>query len=314
MPSQTTPLQINRAGLPSFVCVGGAKCGTTSLYEYLRAHPKVFLPDQKELHYFSYPDLALRPEGPGMRAILAGLISTEAAYRAQYARMAPGKIGGDVSPSYLNEKAAPARIKALLGTPKIIIMLRNPVERVHSQYLHLRRAAREPLSFEAALAAEDERVAAGWGDIWHYTRSAYAADRIERYVACFGRENVLLVLSDDLQANAQSEMARVYRFLGLPDDVPTLVTQRANRSGLPRSRALARLIDASPAAVIAKRILPRRFGAMLKRRVQELNTGAKEPLDRHLRQRLAAVYAEEIARIERLIGRSTDWRDGDTGP
>lgn len=297
----------SQSRLPDFVCVGGAKCGTTSLYEYLRAHPDIFLPNQKELHYFSYPELAQRPEGPGMRSVLKGLIATEEAYRAHYKGVGPSQIAGDISPSYLNESQAPARIKALLGPVRIIIMLRNPVERVISQYMHLRRAAREPLPFVEALAAEPERIAQRWGDMWHYTSSAYAAERTRRYIEAFGSERVLIVLLDDLREEPEATLGQIWRFLGVPENFSIDTTREFNRSGLPRSNLVARLIDASPIANFAKAVLPRRLGALLKRKVQEFNTGGQETIDPELRSKLRGMYQSEVIALEDTIGRKTGW-------
>ncbi|WP_417268644.1 sulfotransferase family protein [Celeribacter baekdonensis] len=295
--------------LPSFICVGGAKCGTTSLYEYLRSHPEVFLTEQKELHYFSYPDLEKRPEGPGMRAVLKGLISTEDQYRAQFSSMKPGAVAGDISPSYLNEEHAPERIEALLGKDvKIIILLRDPVERVISQYMHLRRAAREALPLKDALAEEPNRIDKNWGDMWHYRASAYAADRVERYINRFGAENVLVVLSDDLRTHPKETVQDICRFIGVSADYHFDTGQEFNRSGLPKSRFVARLVDASPLANMAKAILPRRLGAIIKRKLQEMNTGEKEAISETLRAQLKQDYANEIVRLEEILGRKTGWQ------
>lgn len=293
--------------LPDFVCVGGAKCGTTSLYEYLRQHPQVFLPDQKELHYFSYPDLATRPEGPGMRTVLSGLIRTEDSYRAQFRQMKANQIAGDISPSYLNEETVPERIHALLGRVKIIVMLRDPVYRVVSQYMHLRRAAREPLDIAAALAAEPERLAAKWGDMWHYTASAFAAERLARYRQRFGTENVLVLLSDEMRADPAETMKRVCAFLNIEREFIFATDREFNRSGAPRSRLVARLVDASPVANFAKRLLPRRLGVVIKRNLQELNTGRKEEIPGEVISALRQLYADEIMALDQALDRPTGW-------
>ncbi len=292
---------------PGFICVGGAKCGTTSLYEYLRQHPQIFLPDQKELHYFSYPELIMRPEGPGMRAVLNGLCKSEDEYRKHFKHAAVDQLCGDISPSYLIERPAITRIKELLGSPKIIIMLRDPVDRVFSQYMHLRRAAREDLSFEDALNAESDRISANWGDMWHYARSGFYADHVAAYLDAFGSENVLVLLSKDVHADPQAEMIRVFRFLGVNPSVPVDTAEEFNRSGLPKSLLIARLTDASKLANLAKKILPRRLGTKLKRWLQNLNTGEKGDLNTDTKNQLMALYTDDIKKLEALIGRSTGW-------
>ncbi len=295
--------------LPGFVCVGGAKCGTTSLYEYLRGHPGIFLPAQKELHFFSAPDLLQRPNGPRMRSVLDDIVTTEAEYRRHFAGMREGQIGGDISPSYLNSEHAPEAICELLGAPKIIILLRNPVDRMFSQYMHLRRAAREELSFEDALAAENERSAQGWGDMWLYRHSAYAAERVRRYIETFGRDNVLVVISEQMRGDLPATVRTILEFIGVSPDVPLDLTGEFNKSGLPKSKALAKLLDASPFATLAKRLVPRRLGSTVKRRLQEMNTGDRIVLTSERKAQYLGEFADDIRELERVIGRSTGWID-----
>lgn len=295
--------------LPGFVCVGGAKCGTTSLYEYLRGHPEVFLPDQKELHFFSSPDLLQRPNGPRMRSVLADIVTTEDEYRRHFAGMREGQIGGDISPSYLNSGHAPEAIRALLGSPKIIILLRNPVDRMFSQYMHLRRAAREELAFDDALAAEDARSAQGWGDMWLYRHSAHAAGRVRRYIETFQRENVLVVISEQMRDDLSATVRNILEFLGVDPDVELDLTGEFNKSGLPKSKALARMVDTGPLANLAKRIVPRRIGATVKRRLQEMNTGERIVLSREQKAQYLGEFGDDIRELETIIGRPTGWLD-----
>lgn len=295
--------------LPQFLCVGGAKCGTTSLYEYLKQHPEIYLSDQKELHYFSYPELSNLSQGPGMKHVLNGLIQTEASYRRQFSGAHSSQHCGDISPSYLIYPEAIPRIKALLGKPRIIIMLRDPVDRVFSQYMHLKRAAREPLDFEAALQAEDERVAACWGDMWHYKRSGFYYEAVKAYIDAFGRESVLIILSDEMRNDVDHTLKRVFDFLSVAATDAIDTTEEFNRSGLPKFKYLARLLDASFVATLAKKILPRKLGAMLKRRVQSINTGHKEVLNPRMKLLLRDVFHDDITKLEGLIGYSTGWNE-----
>lgn len=295
--------------LPSFVCVGGPKCGTTSLYHYLRGHPDVFLPAQKELHYFAVPDLMERPNGPGMRSVLAGIVKTEADYRKTYRSSPASAVSGDISPSYLTSPAAPQAIKDLLGNPKIIIMLRDPVDRMFSQYMHLRRSAREDLEFEDALAAEPARLAQGWGDMWLYRNGAYSADAVARYFEMFGRDNVMVILATDMRADTRGVMKQVMEFIGVDSSVELDLEGEFNKSGMPKSRVIARMIDASPIATFAKRVIPRELGASIKRRIQEMNTGPRLILSDDKRKEYRAEFAEDTRKLEELIGRSTGWLD-----
>lgn len=293
--------------LPSFVCIGGAKCGTTSLYEYLRSHPQVYLPDQKELHFFSAPDLLERPNGPGTRWALESVVRDEADYRSRFIDARPDQILGDISPSYLNCDGAAGRIHEMIPDAKIIILLRNPVDRMFSQYMHLRRAAREELEFEDALAAEPRRDAAMWNDMFLYSRSPRAAEGVERYITLFGRERIKILLGEDLRSDLSGAVREILSFIGADPDVELDLSGEFNRSGMPKSKLLGRMLDASPAASLAKRVLPRRLGSLIKQRLQTLNTGNRIELPQDRRSDYAALFRDDIAKLERLIGRETGW-------
>ncbi len=137
--------------LPNFIVVGAPKCGTTSLYHYLRQHPQIFLPERKELHYFSFRFMEQLLSGPGDRNILATSCRTFAEYAAYFSPAREQRALGDISPSYFYFVEVCQEMRVRLGVPKIIIMLRDPVEKAFSQYMHLIRDGRETLDFKAAL-------------------------------------------------------------------------------------------------------------------------------------------------------------------
>ena len=128
-------------GLPDFLGIGVQKGGTTTLQRLLEQHPQVYLPPCKELHYFSLH------YGQG-----------EAWYQQQFEAAAPDQRCGEITPYYLFHPQVPARIHALLPEAKLIVLLRDPVERALSQVAHSMRLGLEPLELEEALAAESERL------------------------------------------------------------------------------------------------------------------------------------------------------------
>lgn len=293
--------------LPTFVCVGASKCGTTSLYHYLRQHPDIFLPEQKELHFHSAAELNKRSNGPGTGAVLANICTTLDAYNEHYRHARPGQLRGDISPSYFNHPGAAGSIASKLHNPRIIIMLRNPVDKVFSQYMHLKRAAREPLTFEEALHQEDARDAQLWGDMWLYAQSGYYAEHVERYLKTFGRNNVLILLSETFQADPRASLKRVWEFLGVDSRIDVDTSTQFNKSGSPRSKMIARLLRNPTLVKAARRLFPLRLGAAAKRTLQVANTGRKERLEPATRAELEARYGPDVSRLEALVGFSTGW-------
>src|SRR5215210_1748036 len=154
--------------LPNFLVIGAGKSGTTSLYHYLRQHPDVYMSPVKEPLFFAAEGGRIRFPGPDgrmiSRAANPGAVTRMKDYRALFAGVSGKKAVGEASPQYLYTPEAPLRIKHYVPEAKLIAVLRNPVERAYSAFLHRTRLGREPLAdFSEALRQEDSRMREGWG-------------------------------------------------------------------------------------------------------------------------------------------------------
>ena len=129
--------------LPNFLIIGAAKSGTTALYRYLYDHPEIYMSERKELHYFSYPETSKLTKGPHTYKRLS--VSTLAEYMTFFDGARDEIAIGEASPSYLYLPGTAERIYQLLPNVKIIAILRNPVERAFSAYMHARRDKWEPI-------------------------------------------------------------------------------------------------------------------------------------------------------------------------
>jgi hypothetical protein len=210
-------LTARRRPLPDFLVIGAQKAGTTALYAYLRWHPGITGPSWKEVSFFD-------------RHWWRG----EKWYRGQFPRRAGEKLVGEASPSYLFHPLAPERARSLVPDAKLIALLRDPVDRAYSQYQHEVALGREPLSFEDALDAEHDRVAGeverliadprafsrAWWDHTYAARGRYA-DQLERWLAVFPREQLLVVLTEELGERPAETYASILAFLGAePYELP----------------------------------------------------------------------------------------------
>lgn len=209
--------------LPDFLGIGTQKGGTTSLQKALERHPSVFLPTGKELHYFT-------------------LHSSQDVnwYQSHFASAAAEQQCGEITPYYLFHPAAPGRIHSLLPRVRLIVLVRDPVERALSQYFHARRLGFEPLELEEALDAEparlagaEERVAAvGSRDYSHQKHSYVARSRYElqldRYEVLFAPEQLLVLRSEDLFGEPERIWQQIQGFLGLKRVALPAPLERAN--------------------------------------------------------------------------------------
>ncbi len=194
--------------LPEFLGIGVQKGGTTTLQRLLEQHPDLFLPRQKELHYFSLH------YGKG-----------EAWYRQQFADANPDQRCGEITPYYVFHPEAPARMHALLPQAKLILLLRDPVERALSQLAHSMRLGLEPLELEEALAAEAQRLegaeavlaSANGRHRSHQEHSYLARSRyelqLERWLSVFPKEQIFLRRSEELFEQPEQLWAELLEFL-----------------------------------------------------------------------------------------------------
>lgn len=255
--------------VPDYLIVGGQRCGTTSLHHHLVQHPGVLGARlTKGVHWF---DVAYdKPESwylghfPFDR--LRQRTSDRLGYRA---------VTGEGSPYYLFHPFVPARIRDRVPEAKVIVLLRDPVERAWSAYHHERKRGFEPLDFEAALAAEpsrlagqDPQLAAPNGHSYHHLHHGYVArgrylEQLERVWASFPAEQVLVLFTADLEADLAAPLGRVHTFLGLPT-LPPADDRRWNKQ-------------------------------------------AKAHLAPHLRERLQEAFAEPDRRLAERLGRPLPW-------
>ena len=208
--------------LPDFLGIGTQKGGTTYLHGLLQQHPQVFLAHPKELHYFSLHHQR-------------GLDW----YGRHFEAAAPDQRCGEVTPYYLFHPLAAERIAAALPDVKLIVLLRDPVERALSQYFHSKRLGLEPLELEAAFAAEAHRLADADADLKrgeshrsHQQHSYLSRSRYEQQLPCFEAlfpsEQLQVLCSEDFFERPQQLWERVLAFLGLDEfPLPALGTRYA---------------------------------------------------------------------------------------
>jgi hypothetical protein len=252
-------LTARRRPLPDFLVIGAQKAGTTALYAYLRWHPGIAGPSWKEVSFFD-------------RHWWRG----EAWYRGQFPLRAGERLVGEASPSYLFPPLAPERARSLVPGAKLVALLRDPVDRAYSQYQHEVALGREPLSFEDALAAEDERLVGeverliadsrafsrAWWDHTYTARGRYA-EQLERWLEAFPSEQLLVVRTEELGERPAETYASILAFLGAePHELPDY-----------------------------PRVFDRDY----------------EPMRAETRAALAATFAEPNRRLEALLGRELGW-------
>jgi hypothetical protein len=206
---------MSTARIPDFIIAGAMKCGTTSMHYILDSHPNVFIP-QKEINFFDVDDLIQHPDFfffESQRWCYPSFAKKNAEYwswyRAFFADAGEDQLLGEDSTCYLASDVAPERISKVDKEIKIIIMLRDPVDRAYSHYWHLVRTGRATLSFEETLQTEPASV---------LIRSLYEK-QVRNYLRFIPRDRLFFVIFEDFIRNIAGTTRRVCEFLGVEGDL-----------------------------------------------------------------------------------------------
>ncbi len=255
--------------IPEILILGAPKCGTSSLYEYLKEHPQIFLPLRKELHFFSRHTISKYINGPGDNINLQKICFSFEDYTSFFEAADENKIIAEVSTSYFfkADEYLDEIKTALPSLRKIIIVLRNPVKRMYSNYMHQVRIEKELLSFSEALEAEDERKKNMWGTFWWYKTQSYYFQSLQTLAEAFGKNKLLIVTQEEMDANTPSLLKKIFTFLEVDNTfVPANLSIRYNKGGKYKKNALLTwLMKPSAFRKIIGFIIPKIFMKKLKR-------------------------------------------------
>lgn len=297
-----------RIKLPDFLIVGAAKSGTTSLYYYLKQHPQIFLPEIKEPWFFSFMDSPPSYVSPDP---LKGVIWRLEDYLKLFDFSKDGQIIGEASPSYLyTYQTTIKNIKKVYGKRykdlKIIIILRNPVDRAWSQYMHFKRDLIEPLDFEEAIKPEviRWRLENNWSIFYDYIGFGMYYEQINAYINNFPQ--VKIFLYDDLKNKTEQLLKEVFIFLNVDKDfIPSNIKKIYNQSGIIRWQALSPIYkiiidNKSLLKRSVKLILPRKIRVNLKEMIIYKIFLKKKTLPPDIREKLSDIYKEEMLKLKEM--------------
>ena len=293
-----------RVTLPDFLVLGAARAATTSLHYYLEQHPAITMSSIKEPNFFAF-DHGVEPPAPLIdpaSSIITKSVPDRTGYERLFAHAGAGDVLGEASPLYLYVREAPEQIQRLLGDPKLIAVLRNPIDRAYSHWLHVRREAAGDAveGFRRACRAE---MAAGPGYTpyasgSHVLRMGRYDDQLERYVDRFGRDPLLVLEYQAVIDEPLDQLHVVCDHLGVARHDFDTETQY-NRSGVTRSRAGAALTAAMRSAQPkVKAVLPAPLAARLGRLRAKLDRpDDAPPCPPDLRRELAEWFAPSVERL-----------------
>jgi len=285
-----------------FIGIGAARCGTSWLANVLRAHPGICLSEPKEVRYFNR---YLLPIGDEKDKLNPNYDRDLDWYMRRFRHARPGQIKGEYSPVYFYDKAAAPTIKERMPEAKLIVCLRNPVDRAYSAYWHHRATALiDEIHFEEAL--EQETI---------YVSMGRYADQLKYFQSYFDSGQILVLIFEDLIANPQAELARLFDFLDVATEVELdFARHTTNESAKMRSRFLKRIAFSASQALVNAQLsgvldLARRM--RVHAIVNRINSAAlpKPRMAEATRRRLTDVFSADVRELEGLLGRELSrWR------
>lgn len=264
--------------LPDFLIIGAQRCGTTSLARHLANHPEVFVAAQKEVHFFD-------------RQFSNGLDW----YRGQFAAGASAKVVGEATPEYMYDPEALERLAETVPQARLIVSLRNPVDRAYSEYWFVRGRGYESLALDDALAAEPIRLTSS--DPIERMRHAYVdrgryLTQLQRVCRFFPREQLLVLIFEEWMKEPADSLRTIQRFIGVNEDfVPSNLGRRFGRARTFRSQRLRKLA----------RALPYPLGAAVSR--LNARPDAYPPMDHRVRRSLQKQFEVDNRALAEWLGR-----------
>ncbi len=298
--------------LPDFLVVGVPKAGTTALHAALSRHPGLYMSPVKEPKFFLTDGPPPARGGPGDALTYREHIWQRDRYEALFDAAPPGTLRGESTPLYLYDRAAMGRIQALIPAARLIVVVRDPVERAHSNWTHLWSAGLEPVGdFVRACAEEERRIAAGWASFWHYTGLGKYGSQLEYAFSLFPRDQVLVLRYRLLVDSPAATLDQICAFLGVQAGILTEIPRENVTAHPERTLAHRTLSLGMRGSDALGRLLPGSVATRATHRLERwLQRGRRErqPLSWEQRQALLPKFEDDIKLLENLLGENFgDW-------
>jgi len=278
---------------PNFFIVGAPRSGTTSLYEYLKAVPGIYMSPVKEPNYFA-PDLYTRYRGKPILAF-GKYFCNRAKYLELFEKVKDEVAVGEASVSYLSDPEAPGRIKEVVPEARIIVILRDPVERVYLQYLMHVRQGWQRASFEEAARTN------------LYLEPSLYANQVQRYLDVFGSDHVKILIFEEFIQNPRKAVSEVLKFLGVNAEPPVIVGKAYNFFTTPHYWPLiGRIMRWRPARVAMRLLFSPRIRWIIRQHVI-YRKASEPPMPEKARRFLEELFRSDVLRLEQILGRPLPW-------
>jgi hypothetical protein len=300
-------MAVNKPNINLFI-VGAAKAGTTSLYNYLYQHSQVFFPLVKEPNYYSRAE-AHNPNAyakPKLGKFYHNkIITDERVYYSLFQAAQNFQVVGDASPSYLWDTETAQKIYNDFPEAKIVILLRNPVQRAYSQFLmDLKDGNQSETDFLKALNNDKNKQPNIWGRAHLYEELGLYYNQVKQYIDVFSKDHVKIILYEDFIKNTETVLLDTFDFLNLNiQEIDTIDFNKThNPYTEPKNKIAKQILRIKNKSGIIKRLAPSFIKNYLNKKVL-FKPGTKPELSIESKTYLNNIYSNDINELEKLINK-----------
>jgi hypothetical protein len=287
--------------LPTFIVIGAAKSGTSSLYNYLGQHPSIHISPVPKTNFFAtnfidgkpvLEDFDLKPEQVKKFDFY---VTNFEAYQKLFDNVEPNKTAlGEISPMYLNSFVAAQKIKAHNPNVKLIAILRNPIERAYSGYQMQLRQANEHRNFTDNIDPSEI-----------YIRGGFYYNQLRRFYELFDHNQIKVILFDDFKQTPLKIMQEIFRFIDVDDTFCPDLSTKFNQGGIPKNQKTYNFLFNSRFSIITRKIvkffIPLSLRFKIASIINKILLSKPKSMPNTVKQLLKNTYRDDILKLEQLI-------------
>jgi hypothetical protein len=285
---------------PNFFIVGGSKCGTTNISYYLNLHPKIFFSELNEPYYFCKWDV---PEEYNRNSMITNMEK----YLDLFKNVKNEIIVGEASSPYLTCPHAALEIKKAFPNSKILISIRNPIERSHSAYFSYQFMKPNEQNFMEMIKTHEKLISKRIFYIDSILESGFYTKNIKRYQEIFGKENVKVIIFEDYIKNTVQNINSIFNFLGINDKID-LNEQSKGSYRVPKNFLAKSLLNNKNFRKVSTILIP----TVMRQKLGDkyfLKQVKKPEMLENERNYLRELYNDEVNELEKFLGKKLPWKD-----
>jgi len=287
---------------PNFFIVGTQKAGTTTLYEYLNEIPEVYMSPIKEPRYFNSEILFSN----------ISVIKDKSEYLNLFRNVKDHKAIGEASSGYLRDPMSAKLIHDAVPKAKIIILLRDPIERAFSAYLMHKSKGVTKKSFHEIISEGNKRKPGNSNEFRVYLLHGLYNKQVKKYYDVFGPNRVKVWIFEEFVKNHELIVREVLDFLGIDSNIPKNIGKTYNEYGAPRGKISEKILGSKTVVRMVNKLVPQSFALNIRKNIL-LNVEKKPTMLEEDRKALESFFREDVKELEKFLQRKLPWSWVDNG-